>query len=1033
MYARFAAVPLTVLLAFALATATAAAPSSGPRIVQQDSPWTIFDTNAREQWKIKRYGIEDGLPSLYIHGLEHGSDGRLWIGSSGGLVTFDGVQFHTPADRYIVRDGETSRAAPFSTDFSTEDLDDSIYSEYVTALLPQDGGRMWVGTDFGALRCYIGSECEVMEIRESMTSIRHLASTGDGAIWAGGIGLLRVTPSGVDVIFDAQGSNTPLIKSLASDPLADDAIWITTEVGLFRWDEASGLVEVDTRTTRGVLFDQSGRQWRFSDSTIEVGEHSAPWQVARYSSRLSKSIHIDEERTLAILDGECLICDYNGGEIKIAQMNDPRSTQAAARGPDGSIWIASLTEGLQFVERTGFVPISTPSKNQTYFTVEPTPEGSVALASSSVFGLLIARPTRGNLSGKPLEPIQWKNESPATHATPTFSAVMESEEVGWLSTPAGTLHLRDGRLNLVGPGSDRAYRAGRLCRMPSENVWTRMDQKIVEIAGGTLTGRQFDLPGTILTKLIPDGEDLLAFQDERLVRFSTGTMTSEVILEFPGSVYGSVFKQRSGDLWISTDGDGLYRQRTTGQVDHWTTQHGLPSRFIGSVCTVPGPTEATHLWVNSNAGVQAITFDSLEETANGQQDLLRFHMFYTGESLGASNAALDSGVLALPTARGPIAIDTHAPLPANEPPRLSTATIWANGAKLEDGNHLRGHTDLEFEFCAAQFPVRQTSLVQFRLEGHDTEWQNAGRNRQARYTSLPPGDYQLHLRARAAGSDFGPTVVGPALLVSPLWHQRLTVRIGCIAALMALSLLFFQGRTRRLRRHSGALEAEIARREDAETDLGKLRRQLARAEEAERSRIARELHDDFSQRLAALSLSLQLSGEALEPAIDPEQHARLLDAQSGIERLASDVHALSRQLHPAVLDDLGLSAALRSECKMRGDRTAANLSLDDDGTCANVRGEVGLAFFRVAQEALQNAAKHSRAESISLTLRRSDSDIELCISDNGNGFDPGSTTDGGLGLSSMRERMGLVGGELSVRSTISEGTKICARAPDPAN
>ena len=1003
----------------------------------QEAPWTIFDGGAQEQWNEKRYGMEDGLPSLQVSAVEHGPDGRLWVGTSGGVVTFDGIQFRSPDYRYVVREGSNrGLARPLESD-----LVGRVDSDYVTALFREGDDCIWAGTATGELRRYVGSECQIIQAGDSMTWASLLAQASDGAIWAGGRGLIRVTASDVEVICDDRATDRRFIRGLASDPESDETngvTWVSTSEGLSRWDAPSGLVEIDTTTTHGVFFDSSHRQWRLTASTIEVGDHSVPWDVAKKSSLLFRRIHIDAERTLVVLDGESLICDFHGGAPQVVPLEDSGSSIDMTRGPNGSLWIASGTVGLRFIEGSTFTSIPVPAESSSLLTLEPTLDGFVAIASifsPSSPGLWIARPTRSDLSGPPVVPALNRKGADEPAPNRIFDVAMESERAGWLVTELGTLRLEDGGVRLVGPEGEHRYRRGCVCLTPSGSLWTHHEHQLVELRDGTLTGRSFELEGGILTNVVAMGDDLVAFQDERVVRLSTDTMTAETILELPGLMYGTVFLQGGGDLWIPTDGRGLYRLRATGEVDQWTTEQGLAARFLGGVCTVPGPTESTHLWLNSNAGVLAITLDSLNRTARGEQELLQFHTFPTGEFLGGGSAPLPSGLVAFPTVTGPIVIDTHKPLPSIEPPSLSTAAIWADGMKLMDDGELRGYTDLEFEYCAAQFPFRRSSLVQFRLEGHDTDWHDGGQDRLARYTALPPGSYQFRLRARAGGSDFGPVVSGPALVILPFWHQRLAVRVSLLAAFLGLSLLFFRGRTRRLLRHSQALEAEIVRREEAETDLSQLRdkevdlrRQLARAEEAERSRLARELHDDFSQRLAALSLTLQLSGEKLQPVIDPSEHQSLLEAQAGIEQLASDVHSLSRQLHPAVLDDLGLSAALRSECKMRGGRMEARLSMDDDGHCADVRGEVGLAFFRVAQEALQNASRHSGAEDISVSLRRNESNIELCIHDNGRGFEVGSTVGRGLGLSSMRERMHLVGGELTVKSDAGSGTKVCAQA-----
>ncbi|MEM8710694.1 MAG: ATP-binding protein, partial [Planctomycetota bacterium] len=329
--------------------------------------------------------------------------------------------------------------------------------------------------------------------------------------------------------------------------------------------------------------------------------------------------------------------------------------------------------------------------------------------------------------------------------------------------------------------------------------------------------------------------------------------------------------------------------------------------------------------------------------------------------------------------------------------------------------------------------------VEYQLENYDEGWIRAGRDRRVRYGSLPPGSYRFLVRARSAGSEFGPIAASQRLTIVPHWHERGFVRACAALGLLGSIVTFFRGRTRRLLLQRSLLEAEIGRRREAEAGLlsaqaneTNIRRHLARAEEAERSRIARELHDDLSQRLAAASMGLRATTHDLEGTIRAEHDAALKDSLAVIEELSTDVHVLSRQLHPAVLDDLGLLAALRSECQRRRSIMSATVTLTDSGATDAIRGDVGLALFRVAQEALQNASKHANASHVRVSLDADGpaetSTVTLSVEDDGRGFDQDELNGPGLGLLSMRERMTLVGGQLTVTSNAQGGTSVVATA-----
>ncbi len=216
-------------------------------------------------------------------------------------------------------------------------------------------------------------------------------------------------------------------------------------------------------------------------------------------------------------------------------------------------------------------------------------------------------------------------------------------------------------------------------------------------------------------------------------------------------------------------------------------------------------------------------------------------------------------------------------------------------------------------------------------------------------------------------------------------------------------------------------------------DIERLRRQLAKAEESQRSHIARELHDDYSQRLMAMALNLRTAqrGEALAGA--PEVHGSIVKVQAGLEALGADLHDLSRRLHPTVLDDLGLSAALRSECKRRSALSQVPVDIEEDDGLGDLQGEIALALFRVAQEAMSNAIRHGKARRVRVLLHRDQGDVVLCIEDNGVGFDPSELHGPGIGLSSMRERVRMVDGDFDLSSVRQGGTSVTVRIPcEPA-
>jgi signal transduction histidine kinase len=227
----------------------------------------------------------------------------------------------------------------------------------------------------------------------------------------------------------------------------------------------------------------------------------------------------------------------------------------------------------------------------------------------------------------------------------------------------------------------------------------------------------------------------------------------------------------------------------------------------------------------------------------------------------------------------------------------------------------------------------------------------------------------------------------------------------------------------------GALLLQRARRRRAEREVRTLGGRLITAYEDEGRRLARELHDDVTQRLAGVSIEAATLGRLAEPA------ARAAAEQSISGELASlsrDVHAMAYRLHPSVIDDLGLAEALRIECDRLTRRGAIDLSFDGDAAAAAVRGDPALCLFRVAQEAMRNAVRHAQAQRIRVELRAERGGALLSVADDGCGFDPSAPRERvSLGLASMRERVALLGGRIELHSRRGQGTRVSAWLPLP--
>jgi PAS domain S-box-containing protein len=220
---------------------------------------------------------------------------------------------------------------------------------------------------------------------------------------------------------------------------------------------------------------------------------------------------------------------------------------------------------------------------------------------------------------------------------------------------------------------------------------------------------------------------------------------------------------------------------------------------------------------------------------------------------------------------------------------------------------------------------------------------------------------------------------------------------------------------------------DVTDRKRAEEEARELSRRLISAQEEERALLARELHDDVSQRLAVLAIEV---GRAELNAADGEQAEAMQAVREGLVSLSEDVHTLAYQLHPSVLEELGLAEALRAECGRRARTGELDVSADLGPLPHALTMDSALCLFRVAQEALGNVARHARARHATVILRQAGDGLLLAVSDDGLGFDPERSGEGmHLGLASMNERVRLVRGTLDIESAPGQGTKVIAWVP----
>jgi signal transduction histidine kinase len=263
------------------------------------------------------------------------------------------------------------------------------------------------------------------------------------------------------------------------------------------------------------------------------------------------------------------------------------------------------------------------------------------------------------------------------------------------------------------------------------------------------------------------------------------------------------------------------------------------------------------------------------------------------------------------------------------------------------------------------------------------------------------------------------------------WQRYKGYILGAGALLLAQTALIVALVMQAVRRRKAEAllrrsQAEVRRGAERIRDLG---RRLFGAQEAERSRIARELHDDVSQRIAILTMDLQLlAGFGSEWDAEAEKLAR--EALERADGIMNSLRDLSRRLHPAMLRLIGLVAALHT-LQRELSRPGMSIVFSHEGVPPTLPDDLALGVFRVVQEALQNAARHSGARNVSVRLQGEQTALTVTVVDDGRGFDLNAARGKGLGLVSMSERLETIGGLLTIRTRPNEGTRLEMSVPLP--
>jgi len=933
--------------------------------------------------------MDDGLPVTSVEVLAQTPDGYLWTGDEEGLARFDGARF-TPFNR---------RNVP---GFANHD---------VRSLAVRREGGLWVGTWRGLFLFQDGRARQIPVIPEDrFVVIESLFEDHRGTLWVGtqGYGVVRL--DGGRPVRYGKEAGLPGRIAWALQEDREGSLWIGASGGLARL--SGGRIESfvgHPRLPRGTItcfaLAPDGSLWiggirglahyRSGDFRLYTTADGLP-----HPSVDALAFDRDGVLWVGTRGGLARFHDGTFSHLGIEDGLADSVVRSLFVDAEGSLWIGTESGGLERL-RDG------------RFTVFGRPEG---LVDDLVLAILKDR--RGALWFGTKRGLTRLDGGRATTWTqrdglvvPIVTALYEDHGgTIWVGTTNGLHHFESGRFVPFAPGGElfNTY-VNSMWEDPRGILWVATDDGLVRLSeeGLRIFTSADGMSCEQVNVLEPDlagglwigasGGGLMHFQNGRFTVFGPGQGLAEI------DVF-SLYQDPDGTLWIGTNGGGLNVLRK-GRMHTVSTRHGLFDDVILQIVD----DRLGFLWLASSRGVSRVEKARILDLLEGRRSSVPTTVYDTADGLrsaelmGGGFRAAD-GRLWFSTLRGAAVVDPRRLGLDLGPPQVHIEQFLVDGEPAGTAAGLRlppGSRRLEIVYTAPTFIAPHRVRFRVKLEGFDRDWVEMGNRRAAVYTNLPPGDYGFRVMAANADGVWSRRDARFGFELRPRFYQ--TSWFYVLAALVA---------------GAGAWGLHGLR-------LRTMRARLA-AVLAERTRIARELHDSLAQELLAASRQLELAAEEM-----PE----------------SPVTARDRLARGQALVASGLAAARRAVTTLRApverrDALPAALLRLAEGVTGNGRIEVRVepeAWHRrlpdsveenllgIAREALANALRHARAPHIRVELGNGGGDVRLRVTDDGLGFEETSLpllSTGHFGIVGMRERARAMGGDLKVKSAPGHGTVV---------
>ena len=972
---------------------------------------------------------EQGLPQGPVRALLQSHNGYMWVAEDETLTRFDGIRF-----------------VPFG-------IQEGIKGSAVTALCEDAQGALWIGSSDGGLLCWENNRLTtfMVKARLAANSVTALAEDHDHRIWVGSESGLRLWQNGRGVPLNTENSFEGLrVNALLKDPQGD--MWIAVKgAGVFqfannRFNRLNGdSVESLLKDAHCLLLDDAGRLWvGAGEDFLLCRERDSRWHRYRIPRDQARSRITSLARGA---DGSVWAGSSSGG---LLQFKDGKSLVI----PSGSGMAGSLVNSL-VTDRDGRLWVATEAGINR---MRPKPLFTLGQAEGLGFGTVqgLAEVSPGIVwVGKPSDGLyRWDGKSfnrlSAAGLSPPdsqiTSALVTKDGFCWVATTNSLLLYKDplAAIDEVTPVKLSKPNIISMAEDSKGNLWVGTREgnvlQLHENTWSTLTN--FSQPNPV-TSLVPEASGAMWLGTEGSGLFKMDSRQGvERVAGLPSQAIRTLYLDAQTSLWIGTGDQGLVRLRD-GHATTFTTREGLPENNISQILE----DASGRLWLGSGSGIACVSKARLLDLASGNiravypQRFGRTDGMASEECTGGfcpSGLKTQSGLLWFPTLKGVAVINPRAqpdtariPIilleeviidglpvpnfhsPGSMPKPGSTGTAAGKPRSLP----LRitpGKHRVEFRFTAVNFDAPDSIRFRYRLESLDSDWVEAGSRRTAFYSYLPPGDYRFRVAACNSDGVWSESESGLQLTVLrhfwQTWWFMLIAGAGCLSLLIAAIHFWEKGK---LNRRMKRLEQE-------------------RALERERTRIARDLHDEMGAKLCRISF---LSEHARRGTLRPEE---LQDQITSISNASREVlHSLDEivwAVNPQndTLEHVGSYIGQYAQEYFQMTGIQCELDIPTQLPAHPLSSQARHHLFLATHEAITNILKHSDASRAAVSMACRDDVFEITISDNGHGFrhsliepHPGSNgTLAGDGLINMRRRLAEISGRCEIESSPKQGTRV---------